>query len=343
LEFGSWKLEAVVLLCALPLLVIYLGSLARPVFDEKFLIFIVPLYMMLVAHGIAMLPARWYARLGVLVFIGCGMALSLLNYHFDSQFAKAPPWRELTRAILSQSYASDVVVYNYPEPALLYQFKAQSAWREDQLILIPKATPGDAATAKPQNAETIARELTQLSAQVERIWFVPLTTANWDTEGAVERWLTRHADRDFESPFGSLKLQRYLTPQAYRKLWTPINADFADSIRLLAYRFEPSPSTLQLILYWQATGRVAKDYTVFTHLLDATGFLRAQQDNPPVGGAYPTTAWQTNTVIVDRYAIIIPPDLPAGRYRFEVGLYDASGARLRVGNDDKVIFGEVVR
>jgi 4-amino-4-deoxy-L-arabinose transferase-like glycosyltransferase len=341
--WGLWKSEVIIFLCILPLLITASISRWRPVYDEKFLIFIAPLYLILVAHGIIALPLRWSVRLGGLAFIACGLTLSLLNYHFDSQFAKAPPWRELTRAILSHSHAGEVVVYNYPEPALLYQFKAQSVWREEQLVLLPKATQGDAATAKPQSTETVGVELTHLSAQVERIWFVPLTTANWDKEGAVERWLARFTDRDFELSFGALKLQRYLTPQAYRKLWTPLNADFADGIRLLAYRFESAPAMIQLTLYWQATGRITKDYTVFTHLLDATGSLRAQQDNPPVGGAYPTTTWQTDTVIVDRYAIIIPPDLPAGRYHFEVGLYDASGARLRMGNDDKVIFGEFVK
>ncbi|MCA1553400.1 MAG: hypothetical protein LC737_03385, partial [Chloroflexi bacterium] len=63
----------------------------------------------------------------------------------------------------------------------------------------------------------------------------------------------------------------------------------------------------------------------------------------PVHGTYPTTQWTTDKTIVDRYDIITPPDLKIEHDRFEVGLYDARGARLRVGNDDKVIFGDVVK
>ena len=53
--------------------------------------------------------------------------------------------------------------------------------------------------------------------------------------------------------------------------------------------------------------------------------------------------WRAAETIVDRYDIITPSDLKAGHYRFEVGLYNACGVRVRVGDDDKVIFGDVLK
>jgi hypothetical protein len=169
----------------------------------------------------------------------------------------------------------------------------------------------------------------------------------------VGRWLGRFADRDWAAPVGSLRVERYLTPRAYQSLWTPLDLPFADNIRLRAYRMivapavsaapQSSASALGLVLYWQAAARPSKDYTVFVHLLNEAGVLVAQQDNPPVYGTYPTSQWQPGPVVVDSYAIIIPDALPHGRYRFEVGLYDAGGVRLRAGADDKLVFGEMTR
>ena len=330
----------VTILAFVPLVVIYLGSLWRPMYDEKFLIFIVPFYMMLVARGMVVLgavfrrtPTRGYATTIAAAIVVVGMMLSLFNYHFDPQFAKSPPWREAAQWLLRDARAGDVVVYNFPDPALPYQIGERLP-----LVLLPAQGPGDPAVAKPLDAASAESELVKLSAQVERIGFVPQPSPNWDADGAVARWLSRFADRDDEAQFGSLKVERYLTPHAYQKIWSPLSAQFADGAWLMAYRVAPLPDHMRLTLYWQAMRPVSKDYTVFAHLLNEAGMLVAQQDNPPVNGTYPTMQWATGTIIVDRYVIITPSDLPRGHYRFEVGMYDANGTRLQVGNDDKIIF-----
>ncbi|MBI3732329.1 MAG: glycosyltransferase family 39 protein [Chloroflexi bacterium] len=336
----GWAM-VIALLCAVPLAAITAVSFYRPMYDEKFLILIVPFYMMLVVRGLLAL-GRWQA-LGSVVVVS-GMMLSLFNYELDARFAKAPPWRDLARRVLAEARADDLVIYNFPDPSLLYQMGDALP-----VILLPAGGAYGATGAVPLPAQATEDALAALAARYERIWLIPQTAPNWDREGVVERWLTRFADRDLEASFGPLRLQRYLTPSAYRRLWTPLGVDFADHIRLLAYRVEPTAiqasgqPTLHLRLYWQATGAVAGNYTVFAHLLDRDGVLRAQQDNPPVAGTSPTSTWAVGAVIVDRYDIILPSDLPAGRYRFEVGLYDADGARLRAGGDDKVIFGAVER
>jgi hypothetical protein len=89
-------------------------------------------------------------------------------------------------------------------------------------------------------------------------------------------------------------------------------------------------------------------YTVFVHLLDASGVLRGQKDNVPASGAYPTTLWQPGEFVIDRYEIALPSDLPPGEYTLQAGMYLAgSGQRLAVsgGGDgvtsDGVVLGKV--
>jgi hypothetical protein len=88
-------------------------------------------------------------------------------------------------------------------------------------------------------------------------------------------------------------------------------------------------------------------YTVFTHLLDEAHQVRGQQDNPPVGGRYPTTLWVPDEVVVDEYALAIHPDAPPGTYLIEVGMYDPSTMqRLPVQDPtgaagDRVLLGKL--
>jgi hypothetical protein len=83
-------------------------------------------------------------------------------------------------------------------------------------------------------------------------------------------------------------------------------------------------SILRVTLYWQALAQIPTDYTVFTHLVDATGRLVAQHDSPPVNGAWPTRDWVEGETVIDTHTIVISPDTPAGDYTLLVGMYDSA-------------------
>lgn len=126
----------------------------------------------------------------------------------------------------------------------------------------------------------------------------------------------------------------------------PVQVEFGGSVRLLGYdlpqtRVSPGDD-LALTLYWQAMRRMDTSYTVFTHLLDGSSRIWGQQDNIPVQGTYPTTGWLPEEVIIDQYQIPAHDEARAGRYRIEVGLYDAAtGLRLTaVDSQDQTLLGD---
>jgi len=130
----------------------------------------------------------------------------------------------------------------------------------------------------------------------------------------------------------------------------PQRARVGERIHLLGYDVQPAAvrpgEVLTLTLYWQADGPVARSYTVFTHLLDEAGLVRAQRDGIPHLGRYPTDRWRPGETVVDPYPMRLAEDASAGEYQFEVGMYDpaagaqrlplfdASGARQR---DDRLL------
>ena len=131
----------------------------------------------------------------------------------------------------------------------------------------------------------------------------------------------------------------------YRLYWPSsmrrtLAADFGGQVTLAGYRLDPSElqditmrrpgSTLSVSLLWQAPQSMAQNYTVFVHLVDASGKRWSQHDGIPFGGIYPTNRWEAGEMVRDVHSLPLPPDLPSGRYLLRVGLYDtATQVRLQ--------------
>ena len=116
--------------------------------------------------------------------------------------------------------------------------------------------------------------------------------------------------------------------------FSAVDLQFGSEIVLQAYALDISVVeagvALPVQLSWTARTPPTIRYKVFLQLLNADGVLVAQRDSEPVGGSLPTTAWQPGETVVDRHALLMPPDLPAGEYQLIVGLYDSSDANARL-------------
>jgi hypothetical protein len=119
--------------------------------------------------------------------------------------------------------------------------------------------------------------------------------------------------------------------------WPPLTpqplATLGDGIQLAAASLSPARAaagdTITVRLRWQTTGDVSGTWSAFVHLGDPAQPPLAQADGEPVNGRYPTHLWDAGEVIDDAVALPLPPDLPAGTYPVQVGMYDrSSGARL---------------
>jgi hypothetical protein len=113
--------------------------------------------------------------------------------------------------------------------------------------------------------------------------------------------------------------------QSPPQLAEPIRASFQAGqavIQLTGFELDSlTPAQLDFRLAWQATQTPPTDYIVFAQLLDGEHNLAANFDRPPLNGAYPTSTWLPNQVIIDPRFIPLP-GVPLGEYRLIVGLYD---------------------
>ncbi len=347
-------LAFLILYLAVPVLSIYLSSLRRPVFNERYLAAATPPCYILLAMGIVglrrQLAGRWVLLpYLVALLVLAGNVYSLHGYYFWPAYSKSRGWRDLANRLEALGHQGDIILQNYADPTLWYYYQGD----------LPHAV---LPASRPVDEEAAVAELQRLADSYKRIWFIPQQAADWDATGFVGKWLYRHCDRVEEESVGHLHLELYLTPQTFLAEMEPSGADLGHKVKLLGHRIEAKGPEgdetlslkpgwpLYLTVYWRALSEMETSYTVFTHFLGPEGDIQGQKDNLPVRGTYPTTEWKAGETIVDKYVIITASDAPPGEYLLELGLYDRrtgqrlplldEGGRVR---DERIVLSRQIR
>ncbi|MDE3090016.1 MAG: hypothetical protein KGJ80_11600, partial [Chloroflexota bacterium] len=114
--------------------------------------------------------------------------------------------------------------------------------------------------------------------------------------------------------------------------------DFGASIRLTGYEMPSARAkrggAIVVILYWQATGRVERDYVVSARLIDSTHRVVSESTSEPRNGTAPTSGWQPGVNRVDaRVLLVAPTAAPGDNYQLEIGMIDpATVQRLPISS-----------
>jgi hypothetical protein len=74
-------------------------------------------------------------------------------------------------------------------------------------------------------------------------------------------------------------------------------------IRLEAVWLRREDGQMRVQAWWRAESRPPGNYTALVHLYDAEGTLLASGDAPPLDGAFPTSLWEQDDLIVDEYVL----------------------------------------
>ncbi len=100
---------------------------------------------------------------------------------------------------------------------------------------------------------------------------------------------------------------------------------FDNRVALEQVQFSPARvrpgEAIHAELMWHALDAPLDDAIVFLQLLDDKGRLWAAQESPPVDGRYPISQWTAGEYIRDARDLLVPPDVPDGRYHLMAGLY----------------------
>lgn len=288
-----------------------------------------PFWLLLVA-ALGELVPQWRAWLAVAALA----AVNLINLVGWFQQPTLPPafWNpSAVQRFLDEHLATnDRVVFLTLEQAGYYQALSP---RAHSWVAIPVGT-----SYLERNPTAFAeRDLLPLLGSDRTIWLVEYHGVLGSGQRSVEDWLTGRAFPVAPTALSDSDVHPFVTGASLGPDRS-VGARFAEGVVLggAAFPSETHPGDfLVLRLTWHADHPLARDLTVFVHLVDAGGQTIAQQDLRPVGGQAPTTIWRGD--VVDRHALTLPTSAPSGAYWLEVGLYDASGRLAVDGRDDGVV------
>ncbi|HZQ07210.1 MAG TPA: glycosyltransferase family 39 protein [Anaerolineae bacterium] len=283
------------LYAGVPTLGVFLLNIFRPLYLERYLNAIAPAYYLLLAYGIvegARGAQDRFAFTGVrraviaIALAVCALLawLSLANYWTNPAYAKAPDWRGLAKIIETNAQRGDIIVQNFPETSLVYYDQSKLP-----LVVYPKTFFPD---------EDTTRALFAMSANYQRVWFIPAAPDFWDPDHFAQGWLDHHADLMQEWDTSDFDLRLYATPERFLNTLRPSDALFGNVLRLIGYRTESLGSDLRVVLYWRALQTPNKSFEI-----EVGSSEGATVKHVPVRGAYPTTEWRKNEIVVDQYEI----------------------------------------
>lgn len=332
---APWRPWLLASYLALPPLVMYLGSLSRPMLNVKFLLPVTPALHIAIAAGItAMIPDGiqaaspqkrvfgYVAALLLSLALVTGSAWSLHHLYDDPRYAR-DDYRGIVAYIREHAGPGAAILINAPS-----QIETVDYYHDEPPPMYPLAR-----TRPIDVAQTLA-ELEAIADRHDELYGIFWATGDSDPDGVIENWLAEHTFKTMDRWYGNLRLVAYAVPPAEGTLqMTPIDAVFGGMIRLRGYHLFPdeptSDSTLQVTLEWDTSAPIEIRYKVFAQLLNEQQQIIGQNDSEPGGGRQPTNTWEPGVAVVDRRGIPILAGTPAGDYTLLIGLYDAtSGVRL---------------
>lgn len=337
---------------------------------NRFLIFILPAWLLLVVGGLTLGSNRLAAHLArpgqTCLTIHAGLMIIGLSYlswlnltasqaYFTDRAAN--DWRGVAAYLANRLEPTDLIICNrllYRSPPHPDEDNACVHELELRLAAPVGPTQGPEIVA----AGDIQRHFKNPGPTAGTVWVViwgldaplPISTATlFDRLGYTTLLKIDSGPTQAANLVQAVEQLTQLDPPV-----SPIQrlgVDFGDppSIRLLGYRLPPSLHAGQTVVItpvWQALAPISTDYTIFLHLRDVAGQTVAQLDFRPFEGAYPTSHWLPGSIIAETRLWQLPPELSSGPYTLHVGLYQAqtlARSPLTANNDSEntVSLGEV--
>ncbi|MDP3047383.1 MAG: glycosyltransferase family 39 protein, partial [Chloroflexota bacterium] len=320
--------------CFLPPVLVFLASLYRPMYYERYMLVSLPGFALVTAAGGAWLfgRRRWLLAMALAVPVAAAVAV-LPAYYAETRYASAADMRGMVGYLNALARQDAVVVINLPPSDPTYQYYYRGSW---PLVYLPES--GDAVG--------VTGRMAGLAAEHSEVWYLP-----YGAERAlIEPWLDSHGVKVSDQWYANARLVRYdFPPLPAAAPVASLDARFEQGIRLAGYTLvapvvQPGQPVI-VTLFWQVEAALAKRYKVFAQLLDGQDRLWGQQDSEPGNGTRPTTSWRPGAQISDTYGIVVLPGVAPQDLRLVVGLYDpATGVRLKlavagVGTADSVPLG----
>lgn len=200
-----------------PILAIYIVSLRQPVFAPRYIIWIAPALMMVLASGVERLKPQHSAR-------RCWLAALLVVYTLSYglmagwQQKKTPIKHDLRSAVayISQRrQAEDLLILHIPHLEYAYRYySGEQGARpfEGSDVRLGWWTGGlwtNNGLADPEAVEQVAEEMAVLTRSANDIWVMRSEVELWDGRDLMDQWLRKHGQLVEKVTFNGAQVIHY--------------------------------------------------------------------------------------------------------------------------------------
>ena len=191
---------------AAPPLLVYLISLREPVFEDRYLIYILPAYYLLLAVGLVIVARyeRWLAAALLLILVG----LNLWSGWRQTAGPIKADFRGAVQAVEAMAATVPTGCGRDPAPAVMFQmpylqhtyaYYAQQPFRPLEGIW----------SNDNRDPAAVAFELTQRTEGVQQLWLVLSEEDQWDRRQLTRQWLNEQAHLIDQAQFLNVEVYQY--------------------------------------------------------------------------------------------------------------------------------------
>lgn len=203
-KFAITHRLALLLWLALPFLAIFVVSINRPLFTDRYLIWIEAAYYLLISIGLYALWCRWkpigFAGLIGLVFVSTLSINAQATTPFKSDF------RSAAQAIEREIKPTDAIIFQIPYVHYVFDYYFHQPYRP---IDGPYTNyPGD-NNGYRDSEDTVFQSLTTQFQNQHSVWLVLSEEEMWDRRHLLRQWLNSHGTVTYHAIFAQVEITCY--------------------------------------------------------------------------------------------------------------------------------------
>lgn len=181
----------------IPIIAVYMVSLGRPTFTDRYLIFILPGYYLMCACGL--LAVKRKSPLLFALCLSLVVLLSIRGVWVQDHVKIKADFRAAAQFFASRARAEDLVVFVMPyvRHAFSYYYPGEFNWAEPPY------------TNRGMGQEEVAAAMEEATRGYDRVWLLLSEADFWDSPGLIEGWFRQSARLVDEGRFQYIELCCY--------------------------------------------------------------------------------------------------------------------------------------
>jgi mannosyltransferase len=224
---GRWSGSPGALLCWLfvPVAGLFLVTLVRPLYTARYLIFVLPAYLLLMAFGLVEVARR--SRLVASLLVLAILAVNGWGLRLQASTMLKADFRDATSYVARQWDERDLLVFQIPhgrysfgyyfEPVEKMEAPA-AAEQGSSRVYLPWVVGGGGQvyrwaeglyTNGGMSPGEVDRRMAEITAGSRVVWLIATEVPMWDARNLVQGWLEGHGVRTEEAAFVRVTVYRY--------------------------------------------------------------------------------------------------------------------------------------